>query len=42
MQGFLKEIIRDAVTYCEHAKRHTLTPMDIVYSMKRNGKTLYI
>ena len=33
--------IRDAVTYTEHAKRKTVTAMDVVYALKRQGRTLY-
>ncbi|KAK6617328.1 trifunctional histidinol dehydrogenase [Polyplax serrata] len=32
---------RDAVTYTEHAKRKTVTAMDVVYALKRQGRTLY-
>lgn len=38
---FLENVIRDAVTYTEHAKRKTVTSLDVVYSLKRAGKTLY-
>ncbi|KAA6398295.1 MAG: putative histone H4 [Streblomastix strix] len=38
---FLESVIRDAVTYTEHARRKTVTAMDIVYSLKRQGRTLY-
>jgi len=38
---FLDAIIRDAVTYTEHGRRKTVTSMDIVFSLKRQGKTLY-
>ena len=38
---FLEDIIRDAVAYTEHAKRKTVTVMDVVYALKRNGRTLY-
>lgn len=38
---FLDSIIRDAVTYTEHGKRKTVIAMDIVYSLKRQGRTLY-
>uniref|UniRef100_A0A914QMV3 Histone H4 n=1 Tax=Panagrolaimus davidi TaxID=227884 RepID=A0A914QMV3_9BILA len=38
---FLEEIIRDSVTYCEHAKRKTLTAMDVVHALKRQRRTLY-
>ncbi|KAE9414061.1 hypothetical protein Angca_006724, partial [Angiostrongylus cantonensis] len=29
LKAFLENIIRDAVTYCEHAKRRTVTAMDV-------------
>ncbi len=38
---FLQNIIRDAVVYTEHAKRKTVSCMDVVYALKRQGKTLY-
>jgi len=38
---FLDGIIRDAVTYTEHSRRKTVSALDIVYSLKRAGKTLY-
>ncbi|XP_037731113.1 histone H2B-like, partial [Drosophila subpulchrella] len=38
---FLETVIRDAVTYTEHAKRKTVTAMDVVYALKRQGRTLY-
>ncbi|MCP9260392.1 Histone H2AX [Dirofilaria immitis] len=41
LKVFLENVIRDAVTYCEHAKRKTVTAMDVVYALKRQGRTLY-
>ena len=41
LQAFLRGVIRDAVTYTEHAKRKTVTAMDVVYALKRQGRTLY-
>mmetsp|Transcript_39970 Transcript_39970/g.96489 ORF Transcript_39970/g.96489 Transcript_39970/m.96489 type:complete len:88 (+) Transcript_39970:132-395(+) len=38
---FLENVIRDSVTYTEHARRKTVTAMDVVYALKRQGKTLY-
>jgi histone H4 len=38
---FLEHVIRDAVTYTEHARRKTVTAMDVVYALKRQGRTLY-
>ncbi|MGH0118626.1 UNVERIFIED_CONTAM: hypothetical protein FKN15_047606 [Acipenser sinensis] len=42
LKVFLENVIRDAVTYTEHAKRKTVTAMDVVYALKRQGRTLVI
>ena len=39
---WLEKVIRDAITYTDHARRQTVTAMDIVYALKRQGETLYI
>ena len=39
--GYLETVIRDAVTYAEHARRKTVTVMDIVHALKHQGRTLY-
>jgi len=41
LKDFLVKVIRDAVTYSEHAKRDYVTAMDVVYALKRQNKTLY-
>lgn len=41
LKEFIQNIVRDAVTYVEHARRKTVTAMDIVYALKRNGRTIY-
>ena len=41
LKVFLENVIRDAVTYTEHAKRKTVTAMDVVYALNRQGRTLY-
>ena len=41
LKVFLENVIRDAVTYTEHAKRKTVTAMDVVYALKRQGRSLY-
>ncbi|KAG8951878.1 Histone H4 [Tulasnella sp. 424] len=38
---FLENVIRDSVTYTEHAKRKTVTALDVVYALKRSGRSLY-
>ena len=41
LKTFMESVIRDAVTYTEHARRKTVTAMDVVYALKRQGRTLY-
>jgi histone H3/H4 len=41
LKVFLENVIRDSVTYTEHARRKTVTAMDVVFALKRQGKTLY-
>ncbi|KIH58666.1 core histone H2A/H2B/H3/H4 [Ancylostoma duodenale] len=41
LKVFLERVIHDAVMYTEHAKRKTVTVMDVVYAVKRQGYTLY-
>jgi histone H3/H4 len=37
----LENVVRDAVTYTEHALRKTVTAMDAIYALKRQVRTLY-
>ena len=41
LKEFLMMVIQDATAYTEHARRKTVTAMDIVYALKRRGRTLY-
>ena len=41
LRTFLENVVRNAVTYTEFANRKTVTAMDVVYALKRQGKTLY-
>lgn len=41
LKVFLEDVIRDAITYTEHGKRKTVTAMDVVYALKRQGRTIY-
>ena len=38
---FLEGLIRDAITYTEHGKRKTVTALDVVFALKKAGRTLY-
>ncbi|XP_039374498.1 histone H4-like [Mauremys reevesii] len=41
LKVFLENMIRDAVTYTDHAKQKTVMAMDTVYALKPQGHTLY-
>jgi len=41
LKVFLENVICDAVTYTEHAKRKSVTALNVVYALKRQGRTLY-
>ena len=41
LKEFLMMVIQDATAYTDHARRKTVTAMDIVYALKRRGRTLY-
>ncbi|UYV60176.1 hypothetical protein LAZ67_1000221 [Cordylochernes scorpioides] len=38
---FLQKVIRDCVTYTEHARRKTVIASDVLLALRRNGRTLY-
>jgi histone H4 len=38
---FLNKIVRDSLSYCEYRKAMTITAMDVVYALKKNGQTIY-
>lgn len=38
---FLSIVVKDAAIFAENAKRKTITAMDIVYALKRSGRSLY-
>ena len=41
LRTFLESVIRDSVTYTEHSRRKTVTSIDVVYALKRQGRTIY-
>lgn len=41
LRFFLSGVVKDAITYTEHANRKTVTALDVVYALKRQGRTLY-
>ena len=41
LKAFLENVIRDAVVFTEHAHRKTVIALDVVYALRRQGRTLY-
>lgn len=41
LKAFLKDVVEKAVIYCEHAKRKTVTVLDVIYALKQKGLPLY-
>lgn len=41
LRAFLDRVLHDAILYLRHARRTTVTALDIVYALKRQGQTLY-
>ena len=41
VDDFLGNIVRDSLTYCQHRKALTITAMDVVYALKKNGRVIY-
>lgn len=42
LREFLNKVVQGAIIYSEFARRKTVTQMDVVMAMKRNGITLYL
>ena len=41
LRDYLERIIPHAALYAEHARRKTITAMDVVHALKKNGTTTY-
>ena len=41
LRAFLENVISDTIVYTQYAKRKTVTVNDVLYALKRQGKTLY-
>lgn len=41
LKTFLEGVVQDAIVYCEHARRKTVTALDIVYALRRKGTPIY-
>ncbi|XP_023245604.1 histone H4 type VIII-like [Copidosoma floridanum] len=41
LKAFLRNVIRNAVTYMEYGKRRIVTAMDVIFALKRQDRILY-
>ncbi|KAL0238655.1 hypothetical protein GEMRC1_013128 [Eukaryota sp. GEM-RC1] len=41
LRTYLRNVLWDTINYCEHAKRKTITALDVIYALKRRGQVLY-
>lgn len=41
LKDFLTELIRDTLVYTEHARRKTVTALDVAYALKHQGRPIY-
>jgi histone H4 len=42
LRTFLERVLRDCVTYVEYRRAKTVTAMDVILALKRQGRTLYV
>jgi len=41
LRSFMTKIVGDSIYYMEHAGRKTVSATDVIFALKRNGRTLY-
>ena len=41
LKAFLTNVVGDAILYATYARRKTVTALDCVYALRRQGRTLY-
>ena len=41
LKSFVESVVRDATAYTEHAKRKTVTAVDVVNALRKRGKLIY-
>ena len=41
LKSFIKSVMTDTVTVVELSKKRTVTAADVLYALKKAGKTLY-
>jgi histone H4 len=41
LKDFLNQVLRDVASYVEYENRKTVTVMEVLFALKRRGRTLY-
>ena len=41
LKAFVEGVVRDATAYTEHAKRKTVTALEVVHALRKKGRLLY-
>ncbi|CAG8562702.1 13321_t:CDS:2 [Cetraspora pellucida] len=41
LKHFLKEVLKDVITYVEYKDKKTITVMEMLLALKKRGRTLY-
>jgi histone H4 len=41
LKQFLERVIRDTITYTEHAKMRTVTALHVIYALKHQGREIW-
>lgn len=41
LKSFVEGMVRDSTAYTEHAKRKTISAIDVVHALKKRGRMLY-
>jgi histone H4 len=42
LRVFLENLIKDTITYTEYARRKTVSAMDVLYALKKQGRPMYM
>ena len=41
LRSFLEKVLKDTIVYTEYGQRKTVTSLDVIYALKRQGKSFY-
>ena len=41
LKDFLDRVLRDVIVYTEHSRRKTVTSMDVIHALRRQGRTIF-